>query len=291
MMRNFVYLDSEKLKSFSSQLFEGVTEQVVSHEKSSDSHSTDQKGPVSSGRMVGEIFAQERSSTQLKFLEDHAYTLFEDKLLEERQVCVIPDEDPVENRTKSFVKATARIRINDFQHSVKSFRQFNQMGEALWRVTNEKMAYFDDGGATKIVSDGEAKKKAAEIGLQLHQKVLESAAFLIEQNFGELLEINMNSGGWLISAPIRRHFLREPEALLVQKYSRTPQIEFTVLGLPAQFGDSIENPTEIPDVKDANNLRDAIQSISLHLGNIERNFGAPQAKELILDPIAIYAQV
>ena len=52
MIRNFVYLDSEKLRSLSSQLFEGVTDSVLKAEADETTAEESQKGPVGSGQVI-----------------------------------------------------------------------------------------------------------------------------------------------------------------------------------------------------------------------------------------------
>ena len=81
MIKNFIYLDEEKMYSLSSQVFEGITEYVL-NEKSTESENIEsQKGPVGSGRILGDILRQADKKTEKKFLSDFSYTLFEQKLL------------------------------------------------------------------------------------------------------------------------------------------------------------------------------------------------------------------
>lgn len=55
MIKNFIYLDEEKMYSLSSQLFEGVTEYVLNESLSGKVESEEQKGSVGSGRILGDI--------------------------------------------------------------------------------------------------------------------------------------------------------------------------------------------------------------------------------------------
>jgi hypothetical protein len=291
VIRNFIYLDSEKLRSFSSQLFEGVTEQVVSHNSEANTETEQQKGPVASGRILGDIFATERSSSELKFLEDHAYSIFESKLDELKNLTVINQSTNVTKIKNTFVKVVSRLQLNDLAASVGVLRQFNEMGEAVWRVTNESMTIQGPSGITKIAPDAEAKKKAGEMGLQLHKKVAESAAFLIDINFQDLFEVSMNVEDVLISAPMKRQFLREEESLLVHKYSRMTSFEFTLLGLVTQNGAERESEEDIPEVKDAENLKTAMRYLAQHMRTMENAFGAPLSNEIIVDPIAVYSEI
>jgi len=80
MIRSFLYLDSQKLRSISSQLFEGVTDYILHSEGERKEDSEEQKATFSSGRILGDIFSKEKSSSEMKFLEDHAYSIFESRI-------------------------------------------------------------------------------------------------------------------------------------------------------------------------------------------------------------------
>ncbi|MDF7776791.1 hypothetical protein P1X14_16160 [Sphingomonas sp. AOB5] len=286
MIRNFIYLDSGKLRSYSSQIFEGVTEQVVSHNGFATQKSESQKGPLNSGRLLADIFSQENSSSELKFLEDHAYTLFEDKLFENKSVTDLNIKSGKSDILTSFVRVTGNLTLNDLAASCRMLKNFNDFGEAMWRITNEPML-SNLGG--KISSDGEAKKKASEIGLQMHQKVADAAATLLDFGFQGLLEAHVNGPHGLFSAPLKRQFLREPEEMLVHKYSRVTEIDFTILGLITQRGRVAHEEATPPDVKDADGIKEAMRALSLHLRTVENFFSAPSSNEIIIDPIAIFS--
>ena len=70
VIRNFLYSDSEKIRSISSQIFEGVSESFVLSKEESKSDSEEQKGKFANGRLLGDIFTQSTSSQELRFLEE-----------------------------------------------------------------------------------------------------------------------------------------------------------------------------------------------------------------------------
>jgi len=69
MIKNFVYLDVEKLHSLSSQIFEGVTEYVLNESSTESESSESQKGPVGSGKILGDILRQGEKTSVKKILE------------------------------------------------------------------------------------------------------------------------------------------------------------------------------------------------------------------------------
>lgn len=285
MIRNFIYLDSQKLRSISSQLFEGVTEQIVRQEGSRDTEEKSSKGPLNSGRLVADIFAKESSSTELKFLEDHAYTLLEDKLIESAVVEECSTVSSLIEIDKNFVKVTGTLAINDTAVSAATLKDFNAIGEAQWRSTNE------NGNTPKPVGDTEARKFAREMGLQMNHKWTEALSRLLEFGYGGLLEFHIQTAGTLFSAPIKREFLRESERMILHKYSRLTQIPFTILGIVTQRHDPEAASAEIPDVGEASGMKAAMRTLSLHLRQLEQTYAGPTAGEVILDPIAVYSSI
>lgn len=285
MIRNFVYLDSDKLRSISSQIFEGVTEQVISTSSNKTSNNEEQKGPVASGRLLANIFSQEGSSSELKFMEDFAYTIFEKKLLDDGLVSTNLNTEF--DSSKSFVKITANLTLNDLAVSSRTLNNFNDLGEAMWRVSNEQMIVSNNNG--KIATDSEARKKAADNGMQLNKKVSDSALKLIDYGFEGMIEANMSSEGLLFSAPLKREFFRETERMIVHKYSRVSKIKFNMFGIITQRGGDPSEETEIPGVADQSDIRNAMRALSLHMRVLENVFNAPAHNEIIIDPIAIYS--
>lgn len=80
MIRDILYLDTERLYSLSSQLFEGVTESVVRKARETSDTQTQQEGPRDSGRLLADIMSSEKVTEWRGVLHDHALTLFEAEL-------------------------------------------------------------------------------------------------------------------------------------------------------------------------------------------------------------------
>ncbi len=285
MIRNFLYSDSEKIRSISSQIFEGVSEHVIHSRETASEVTEEQKGPLGSGKLLGDIFSRTESSKELRFLEDYAYTILENKLTEDDLLQSFSADSIEVQPSKNFVKIRARLNINDLEASAKTLSEFNELGEAFWRVTNEPMGWLP---GVKILSDGEVKKKAGESGLYLNKRVADSASHILKFGYGDLIEANMTVGTTIFSAPIKRKFLREDENMILHKYSRRSQVDFVMLGIVTQRGDN-NDQEDIPNVAEAEGLKNAMRALALHLRTVERTYSAPSKNEVIIDPIAIYS--
>lgn len=289
MIRNFIYLDAEKLRSLSSQLFEGVTEYVLNSESSEAEKRDQQKGPVASGQVLADIFRQGTSSAQLRFLEDHAYVLFETQLFSEDRVDDVKDDSasdvPV---TKQFARITSKLTINDIKEVLRLVKNFNEFGEAMYRVANQTTIEQSNRG--KGMSDADVRNAAKTAGMQINKKFADSVGTTLTFGYQDLLEAQMTVGQTLFSAPLKRQSLRESEQMLVQKFSRRSQCNFSLLGMVTQRGSAAPRQPATVAV-DLANLKEGMRAMVDHMRDLEAEFTGPMANEIVVDPIAIYMSV
>jgi len=283
-MRNFVYLDFDKLRSMSSQLFEGVTEYVLNRHASESEGHEEQKGPVRSGRTLADILRKTTSTSELRFLEDHAYALFEAELLE-RKLLTIIDRAALTPIDSAFVLVKSKMSLNDTSKVTRLLAEFNTIGEAIYRVGNHDSLLKK--GLGKMPSDPEIRIRAKAEGMQLDQKFLDAIATVLNFGYQDFLEAQFELEGVLYSAPLKRDSLREREEMLVQKYARSSSVSFNVLGIITQQGVRA-GPIASEVTNQAASLKSAMKGVINSMMEIEENFTGQVANEVVLDPIAIY---
>ena len=255
MIKNIIYLDEDKMYSLSSQLFEGVTEYVLNEKNLEKSESEQQKGSMNSGRIVGDILKNSERNTEKKFLNDYSYTLFEKKLIEENKVLTVSYESSSLEKLikeKSFIKVTAKATFNDIDSIISTLNNFNRMGKALTYVTNYENIKLVKAELSRVqkgkderdkisVLNAEIKrisdidKLSIEQGLNFDKQLLDDLGFLLEYGLGGQLEVQMNLSNHIASANLNRKFLREPEDLVIRKYSRQTEVQFTLFGIITQY--------------------------------------------------------
>lgn len=309
MIKNFIYLDEEKMYSLSSQLFEGVTEYVLNQTISEKGESEEQKGPVGSGRVLGDILRNSERNTEKKFLNDYSYTIFEKKLLENDMVLVAPDaEQAFEGNIgkMSFIKITSKATFNDINSINETLKNFNDIGKALAHVTNfkeisavkeklekAKQNTKDRNKKSQLQTQFESltniNKLATESGLQQDQKFLDDLALLLTYGFQDQLEVQMKLEDRIFSANLNRSFLRESEALVIRKYSRQTEVDFTLFGIVTQH--QRETLEELEESADYDSLKEALMDLFSHLSNLESTFTGRLSNEIIVDPIALYTEI
>ncbi len=309
MIKNFIYLDEEKMYSLSSQIFEGVTEYVLNESVTESEASKEQKGPIGSGRVLGDILRSSDRNSEKKFLNDYSYTLFEKKLLEDNKVVEIShsgeEKGPLLDG-KSFIKVTSRATFNDMNSIKDTLKNFNKIGEALTHITNfeeisaareqlekAKAETRDRNKKSKLQSEFKyltnINKLAKDSGLQQDQDFLNNLELVLSYGFQDQLEVQMNLNNRIISANLNRSFLREKEDLIIRKYSRRTEVEFTLFGIITQY--QREELEELEESEEFNNIKEAIINLVSHLSNVEATFTGRMSHEIIIDPIALYTEL
>ena len=99
----------------------------------------------------------------------------------------------------------------------------------------------------------------------------------------------MNLSNHIASANLNRKFLREPEDLVIRKYSRQTEVQFTLFGIITQYEKEQTSPPEA--AHDYETLKEAIMNMVSHITNLESAFTGRLSNEIIIDPIAMYTEL
>ena len=310
-IKNFIYIDEYRMYSISSQIFEGVTEHIVSHRETQADSSEQQKGPVGSGRVLADIIKSGFGTQEKKYLHDYSYKLFEDYLITADKILNI-DASNVNDAilkidTRSFVKVRAKATFNDINMIKSTLEKFNEIGEAISYVANFKN--IDEArkqlqALENQIKDGNEKTRLRHKMKELEAKTktaliqdktfLDKTRLLLEYGFQDQFEVQMKIDKHLFSADLKRQYLRENEHLLVRKYSRHAEKEFVLFGTVAQ---SSKQPKETivedvaEDAEPTPHMKNALKNILDALSGMESTFTGRLNNEIIIDPIAIYCEL
>lgn len=275
MIKNFIYLDEYKMYSLSSQIFEGVTEYLVNSSYDEEAEENSQKGPISSGRILGDIMKRGNVSEEKKFLHDYSYSIFETHLIKDSKVIDINCTDTemllTEVQQYPFVKIKGKVIFNDMGHLAKVLKDSNKLGVTLDRI--------------KSRSEAKANKKSVP---RIDEKHLKDLLYILDFGFGNQLEIQMKYGEYLFSSNIKREYLREEEGLLIKKYARKTEKEFTIFGIVTQLEGNVDADDNF-DTK--NSVKQIFMNMVSKTANVEQAFTGKLANEIMIDPIAIYTEL
>jgi len=283
VIKNFIYLDEYKMYSLSSQIFEGITEYLVSTSQNEEGEEDTQRGQIGSGRILADIIKKTNSTQEKKYLHDYSYTIFERHLIDNDRVVDINNvekEDFLDAITsKSFIKITGKVIFNDIGHMSKVMKDFNTLGESL---------LFSQSLNDSSITSKNIKKLAKEQGLNFDKKFLDSLSYLLDFGFGNQLEVQLKYNNHLFSTNLKREYLRENEDLLIKKYARKTEKEFTILGIITQY-QNIETEEDIESTQE--HLKIALMDVVSKFTDMELTFTGKLNNEIMIDPIAIYTEL
>ncbi|MBN8672409.1 MAG: hypothetical protein J0L80_17115 [Chitinophagales bacterium] len=312
-LRSFVYLNNYKMYSFSSQLFEGLTEYILKNENSTSSKQESQKGPIGSGQILADILEINTSQSEKKFLHDFSYNLFEEKLIDEKKVIEITEEnyDSVITtvRDYSFIKISGKVIFKDMKKLEETTSSFNKFGEAVGYITMrdsieqtnelkkqvEQIKDRNERAKQQAIlnSTFDFKKYLKDNTLQLDQTFLDYVSYILNYGYSGQFEVQIPIGKSIFSATLNREFLKESESDIVKKYSRETEREFKLFGILTQSLNSSEKEDIVTDNEnaDAPSMKEAIMALVSGITRIETLFTGKLDNEYVIDPIALYLEI
>jgi hypothetical protein len=301
--------------SIYSQVSEGLIDRIVRSSESETAQSEQQKGPVASGRSLADLAAQRTNVSEHRFLHDYAYTLFEERLVEDNAVLSVSSDSETDYVTNlehaKFVKIRGAALITDVKIVTETLERFNQIGEAITFVTqaaqisannevideairserdrNKKVRLKEAGRAASSIA-----KLAEQAGLRKDPDYLKHISYLIRYGLADELDVQLSitTGGspLLFTAPLDPRYLREPQSAIVKKFGRRPRKEFIVFGTVGQ-GLGIGEHDESDGTAGGDNLKQILRKMMDGVIKIEESFSGKQDNEAVIDPIAVYVEL
>ena len=306
-IKSFIYLDENKMFSISSQLFEGITGYILQENSSSYEEQNEQKGQFLSGRFMADMMFQGTVKSEMKYLHDFAFNLFEKELMNRNMLYDIKPSDGIADlKDKGFVKITGQILFSDYGKMRDTIEHFNELGRAFGEIqfsglTQEMDDAIKQNNQTK---DREKKHKQnlavkavrskideylKEAGLVLNDQYTKNLATIMRYGYRDNYEIRLNipESELYCTAVINHSYLKEPEQVLVSRYSRLTEKQFTIIGILTQVGNT---KTELL-LPTGNDMKNATQGLTTQIANLEDQFNGRCSNEFIVDPIAIFTEL
>ena len=317
-IRSFLYLDNYKMYSFSSQIFEGLTEYIVTNKTDEEFNSESQKGPIGSGRLLADIIQKSNNQSEKRFLHDYSYSLFEESLVNEKKVLEL-NKDNVEDKIKeieeySFVKVTGRVIFNDLKIIEHTLSNFNKIGYALGYVSQkadyeEKLKSLND--QLKKIEDRNQRAKAKNLmksktdfikvlkeqGLQKDEEFLKQLTYVLDYGYNQQFEIQIPlNNDFMFSAQLNREFLKDNENRIIKKYSRETEKEFVLFGVLTQIKSDKDKEDLVmknydSDGEEEKGMKEALMIVVKSLIGVENTFTGKLDYEYLVDPIAVYMEL
>ncbi|MAD47093.1 MAG: hypothetical protein CMH98_19030 [Oceanospirillaceae bacterium] len=314
MIKNFIYLDNQKMFSLSSQVFEGVTEHVL-NEASTELVKEDslKKGLVGNGRIVADVMKETNTSSEKKYLHDYSMVLLENEMIAKGIVLDLTDnkngfdniEVDVENF--SFIKIKAKAEFIDYKEVVEFMANFYKLRGGLAYLTDsKKVEDFEKtierirsktkqtAADKKILRDSDSMQLPEHYAVENTDSVspgfLASLSGLIDSCFEGQLLLSQNANNYKFSSYLDRDCLRETERSIISKYARKTSRELVVFGIISQGLGSIASDIKNRDYK-GDSMRNATIKFNEHMYNIDTRIAGKEDEEIIIDPVAIYFEL
>lgn len=316
-IKSFQYLDTEKMYSISSQIFEGLTEYVVDAKQNKRGENNSQSGELWSGRVLADIIEESSGTTEKRFLHDYSYNLFENALIEAGRVLEINEYDVSDSINDigeaSFVKVTGKVLFNDIKRVVNTLAHFNDFGYAVWYITTGQTLVNEIKEVKELINSNSDRNKKAiskdklesitskvnalieESGLRMDPELLKNMAYTLNFGYSEQFEVQMpmsnDESKYLFSGILKRDMMKESEELIIKKYSRETERQFTLFGIPTQIqGDKLNSYNKIDDYSSVG-MKEVMMNMISQITKLENTFTGNLKHEYVIDPIALYIEI
>jgi len=296
MLRDFVYLDWERVRSLAAQLFRGVPQDATAERGSEVTAEGRLEGGVF-GLLKGQAGADYRyfrTENETRSFYHYVYSLVEDRLSKDKLITSIDANFDFKQWTNSFfrdgqfVRVTGVVRLMDFawiSTMLEALPKMLRTAQHAESFTLKKMR------ATQLITqqDFEAKKKAQQKQLrELKALKIEEITGLMRQLYGNVVRVKV--------LPDRRHpdkvlagsgdlvCFHDTAASLSQKYGYEIDAGWVTLG-QVNLSAVSDEPLPIPT---GNEMEDAFEKVALAVNDIIRVASAPKFPAISFTPISIY---
>ena len=307
-VKSFIYLDDYKMYSFSSQLFEGITQYILKEDVQAGEEQNSQKGSFLSGRFMADMMFQKNAKTEMRYLHDFAFNLFERELEERNLIFDVEAQSTIDDlKDKNFVRLKGKIIFEDYARIQYTIDNFNDLGKAFAELNNGEALQMLNAVKANLsqTNDREAKfrqKQSAKqtekqleqaliaSGLNIEPKQAANLSKIINYGYRDNYEVRLVIDGSdnLYTAVINQEYLKESEQNLISKYSRKSEKEFTIIGIVTQAG---LPKAQIPSIDEIVTMKDATLSFLDKIADMEEQFNGRSTRECIIDPIAIFTEI
>lgn len=322
-IRDFIYLDVDRLKSLYSQFFEGVAESIAEVETLEESANRQTQSSIRQTTIEEQVAVASQKS-ESKLLHDHMYNLLEHALKDLLvDVSFIKQEELSETLNAAFmIKVTGKASIVDHQRVNELLEEFNHIGLALAILPNinqliplfseikelEKKIDRASGKSQtdlKIQLDNKNQELvdfAATKNLQQDERMLESLTYLTRKFYKDGYEVLIkpeDGKPFLFRAVIKRDSLRVSPDILRSLYGGVEASNWTLVGhvtiVPEAKTNNDDNESDDispnADQDDLGRLRKAYLGMATAADSVEKTFYHQiHPLEITVWPLAIYRQ-
>lgn len=328
IVRDFIYVDVERLYSLYSQVFKGVAAQIVQSYMGGRWDKDLQKGPILKGASVEAQFAEVSLRTEKKFFYDHMYNQLETEM---SGAILEPSGISANNYSEALasalmIKVHGRAEMEDFSRLQTFIEKFNSVAEAIAYAAAISSDEFQTalrelesvaGGTghrekrTKAKSQIEKLRDPAQLakkmGLSQDEQLLQNISLFVETfhpgSFEVVIIPAQGVEGVVFRGIVDKQWLRmEPDLLralygvgasnwtMVGQLTHLPGIEISEYEIPTEQEVNTE-ASEEQEAEGAPSMRDPLRSVFEAIRLFENMFLESEERiEVLVCPLAIYRE-
>lgn len=285
IIRDFIYLDKDRLNSLYSQVFEGVVQAVV-ESYSNEMRSNENAKSILKNQTIETKVAEASNKVENKILYDHMYNSLEEKLvnviynLNSNEITLSDLAD------KPLVKVTGKTTIQDYNRLKLYMEKFNEISSIIAYSTYSSLSKSEQ---KKINLNQYAKS----LGLSQDEKILKNIKTLTEffnQDGYDILISPSNSSNFIYRGVINKDYLRINPDLIRTSYGDEPPMNWTMVGqityIPKhEVSEDVINET-------VESIGDSYQNMFKSYREMEKVFfEGKENKKIHIAPLAIYTEM
>jgi len=293
-LRDFIYLDWDRLRSLAAQLLQGLPEGKTAEQ----SHESAVRGQLEGNAIwllkgqVGTDYRFFRAENETRSFHHYVYSLFEQTLRDNRSILFIDDEFDFNKWTSDyfrdgqFVLAQGMVRFMDYEWVSIMLEALPEMYRTLIHMEGIGLK-----AAQATTQELATKKKQREERLRdLKALKLDQITILIRQLYGETVRIkvvpsNKHTENVLVGAGQPDHF-HDTAAALSQKYGYEVDAKWVIFGQINTSAVSKE-PALIPI---GNEMEDFFEQVALMVSQVNQMATAVKFPAVSFTPISIYRE-
>jgi hypothetical protein len=293
-LRDFLYLDSERVRSFAAQLLRGIPENLVTGTGNEFLAKSGFEGNAM-GMLKGKIegdYRFFRTQNETRSFHHYLYSLFEEQLEKEKMITGIDESFdfsrwiPSNFHDGQFVKIQGVLRITDYNEIGNIMDMLPRIMETGMHLT--KFGSKDGQTNDQIKQNNREQEKTLR---DLRSMQLNKLTDLIHSFYGDGVRIkvvpNKNYPRNLFAGTGTRANFYDSSSGLNQKYGYEVDANWVTLG---QINISETSNEPVP-LSTGNDIEDGIEQLVLAMNQMTRIINSTRFPAITITPISIYRMV
>lgn len=309
-VRDFLYLDANRLHSLYSQLFKGLPEQIIHSYGGERTSKEGTEDAVGAGRRVDVEVAEATLKTENRVLLDYMYSRLDERLAANITTVTAENKGQLSLAAGQLLRVVGRAKFLDYARLIGFSEQFGRFGEviALAHITTLSKQVETLRAQAEQVADRETRKEAQallkaiknpaemakRLGLAPDEKVLEGIRFTVNMmypgGFDALIAPGDDEASLAFRGILDRRWLRIDTNRLNAAYGASTEFDVVMVG---QICRTETQPPNNPAPSESATLSDHLQHLFGAIAEIQQKFDetAPGKRVITVLPLALYTEL